>query len=98
MTSGTAANTIALVATVTGGTTNGCLLNADAGFKRASEGNYRLALGSPAINIGDNSLWTGVADAVDLDGNPRIIPRRVGVVDAGCYEFQPPSATVLFLQ
>ncbi len=95
MTAGTAANTIAIVATVTDGTTNSCLLNADALFKGV--GNYHLSLRSPAIDIGDNALWTGVADAVDLDGNPRIVPKRNGVVDAGCYEFQPPPATVLFL-
>ena len=98
MTAGTAANTIAVVATVAGGTTNSCLLNADAGFKRAATGNYRLALGSPAIDIGDNAIWSAIADAVDLDGNRRIIPRRNGIVDAGCYEFQPPAGTVLFLQ
>ena len=98
MTSGTAANTIAIVATVAGGTTNGCLLNADALFKGASTGNYHLTMRSPAINIGDNSIWSGVADAVDLDGNPRIVPKRNGVVDAGCYEAQPLPATVLFLQ
>ena len=55
-------------------------------------------LGSPAIDIGDNAIWSVLADAVDLDGNPRIIPRRNGVVDAGCYEFQPPAGTVLLLQ
>ena len=98
MTGGTAANTIAVVATVAGGTTNSCLLNADALFKGVSAGNYRLSLRSPAIDIGDNAIWTSVADAVDLDGNPRIVPRRNGVVDAGCYEAQPPPATVLFLR
>ena len=98
MTAGTAANTIAIVAAVTGGTTNSCLLNADTLFKGASSGNYHLSLRSPAIDIGDNALWTDIADAVDLDGNPRIVPKRNGVVDAGCYGFQPPAATVLFLR
>ena len=54
--------------------------------------NARLAVGSRAIGIGDNAIWAGVADATDIAGNPRIIPRR-GVVDVGCYESPLPLAS-----
>ena len=97
MTAGTAKNTIATIATVAGGTTANCLLNADALFRRPESGDYRLTLGSPARDTGDNSVWDGIADPVDLAGNPRIITRRNGIVDMGCYELQPPAATVLLL-
>ncbi len=45
-------------------------------------GDYRLQAGSPAIDVGDNSLLpTGVT--TDLDGNTRIVN---GTVDLGAYE------------
>lgn len=46
-------------------------------------GNYRLAGGSPALNTGVVQGW--MADAVDLDGNPRI-DNVTGQVDMGAYE------------
>ena len=97
MTAGTAKNTIATVATVSGGTAANCLLNDDALFRRPESGDYRLTLGSPARDTGDNAVWDGIADPVDLAGNPRIVTRRNGIVDMGCYELQPPAATVLLL-
>ena len=59
----------------------------DPGFVDAAHGDYRLAMGSPCINAGDNAfVWT----SSDLDGNPRIVRRTV---DIGCYEFQPTNDT-----
>ncbi|MCL2132401.1 MAG: T9SS type A sorting domain-containing protein, partial [Lentimicrobiaceae bacterium] len=45
-------------------------------------GNYRLQLGSPAIDAGNNSFVTA---ATDLDANPRIYN---SIVDMGAYENQ----------
>ena len=73
----------------------GTVIWASSPFKRVEAGDYRLAGGSRAIGIGDNAIWAGVANATDIAGNPRIIPRRGGVVDVGCYEAPPPAATVL---
>ena len=80
------------------GTVIGTVISPSSPFKRPMAGDYRLKMGSKAVGIGDNAIWSSVANPTDLDGNPRIIPRRNGVVDAGCYEFQPPAQTVLFLQ
>ena len=60
-------------------------------------GDYRLKMGSKAVGIGDNAIWSSVANPTDLDGNPRIMPRR-GAVDAGCYELQRPGFTALYVQ
>ena len=58
--------------------------------------------GTVGVTISSGStftaMWNGVANPTDLDGNPRIIPRRNGVVDAGCYESQQPPATVISLK
>lgn len=43
---------------------------------------FRLVAGSPCINAGSNEAW--MADARDLDGNPRI---DAGRVDMGAYEY-----------
>lgn len=51
----------------------------DPGF--ADDGEYHLAPSSPCINAGSNQEW--MADATDLDGDPRILG---GTVDIGCYE------------
>jgi uncharacterized repeat protein (TIGR01451 family) len=53
-------------------------------FVDAASGNLRLAAGSPAIDVGDNSvLPAGVT--TDLGGAPRIVN---GTVDLGAYERQ----------
>jgi hypothetical protein len=49
------------------------------------DGNLRLAKNSPAIDVGNDSLVTGVS--VDLDGAPRIMGAQV---DMGAYEFEFP--------
>jgi hypothetical protein len=46
------------------------------------DNDYRLSAGSPCIDAGKNENW--MADAVDLDGNPRIVN---GTVDMGAYEY-----------
>jgi hypothetical protein len=55
----------------------------------AGTGDYHLLSGSPCINSGTNLPW--MLTALDLDGNPRILPVG-GVVDMGCYEFVPEPA------
>jgi len=60
-------------------------------FVRLSGGDFRLQPASPCINAGNN---VSAADAIDLDGNPRI---SGGTVDMGAYEFQfsgPPTIAV----
>ena len=53
-------------------------------FVDAANGNYRLAVGSPAIDKGNNALIpSGVT--TDLDGNARIVNGRV---DIGAYEYR----------
>jgi hypothetical protein len=51
---------------------------------------YHLQIPSPCIDAGKNEDW--MKDAVDLDGNPRIIHGRSSLtVDMGAYEFGYPS-------
>lgn len=57
------------------------------GFKDAEGGDCTLAKDSVCRNAGDNSPWNGLAEAVDLLGNPRICEADGGVVDIGCYEY-----------
>ena len=57
----------------------GCITNAPL-FANQSDGNYRLASGSPCIDTGTNLF----AVAVDLDGNARLVGIRS---DMGAYEF-----------
>jgi len=52
----------------------------DPQFINAGMGNFRLNLGSPCINTG-NDVFS--SQPVDLDGNPRIID---SAIDMGCYE------------
>jgi hypothetical protein len=94
MAAGTAKNCIAVKATVSGGTSASNFFNADPKFKRPFACNYRLSPGSPAKNAGDDNAWAGLADSVDLDGNPRI---KYGRVDCGCYE-SCDAPTLLFVQ
>ena len=62
-------------------------------FIDANKGDYRLTIGSQAIDKGNNAYAVdsqGVALAYDLDGFPRIVN---GAVDIGAYEYN--SYTVL---
>ncbi len=57
--------------------------------ENAVAGNYRLRGHSPCIGAGENQTW--MDDAVDLDGNPRVIASRPWIdptprVDMGAYE------------
>jgi len=50
----------------------------------------RLLVDSPCIDAGNNENW--MRDAVDLDGNPRIVDGHndgLVVVDMGAYEYRP---------
>lgn len=52
------------------------------------DGDYHLAVGSPALDTGDNSAPN--LPLMDLDGNPRILN---GTVDMGAYERSAGAAT-----
>ncbi len=67
---------------------NGNITNAP-GFMDYAAGDFRLAGGSPCVSTGTNQPW--MADAVDLDGRPRL-DRFVRRTDMGCYEYIPPGA------
>ena len=95
MTAGTAKNTIAETALVSGGTQANNVFNETVAFKNRARGNYHLSSAAAnCIDQGDDSVWNGIADPVDLDGNPRIHRGAKGAVDIGCYEF---SATGMFM-
>ncbi len=52
------------------------------------DNDYRLAADSPCIDAGKNEDW--VWEAIDLDGNPRILFGRASlIVDMGAYEYVP---------
>ncbi|WP_163629519.1 choice-of-anchor Q domain-containing protein [Paludibacter sp. 221] len=55
-------------------------------FMNVAADNYRLVFGSPAINIGNNALASGIN--LDLDGNARISD---SVVDLGAFEANVPA-------
>jgi len=59
-------------------------ITSDPLFVNAEKGNYRLRLGSPCRDAGNNSF---VGIATDLDGNTRII----NWADMGAYEIQVPT-------
>lgn len=59
-------------------------------FVDSSNGNYRLSMGSPAIDTGSNTPSGGLR-ALDLGGNPRPVD---GVADIGAYEYQYPNDRV----
>lgn len=56
-------------------------IDADPMFVDAPGGNFRILLGSPALNTGDNS--TPYLPATDIDGNPRV---TYFTVDMGAHE------------
>ncbi len=60
---------------------NGNITNAPL-FVDAANGDYRLAAGSPCIDVGSNDSVVG---SLDMAGMPRIAG---GVVDMGAYEYQ----------
>jgi len=65
------------------------LYGVDPSFADEANGNYRLAVGSAAIDAGTNLLPDGLR-TTDLDGNPR--PYN-GVADIGAYEYQGETVT-----
>jgi len=75
---------------------NGNITN-DPLFEAVAEGDCRLTANSPCINTGTNLAW--MADALDLDGNPRL-DRRFKQADMGCYEriFLTSGGTLLSFQ
>ena len=58
-------------------------------FRRPDSGDYSLATGSPAINVGLKFDW--METALDLAGSPRIVSR---IPDLGCYEAKPSHFSV----
>ena len=76
---------------------NGIISNSDPLFIDAANGNYRLMPNSPAIDIGNNAVYS--SDSIpnlsainkDLDGNPRFYNTTV---DLGAYEFRKPFIIV----
>ncbi len=56
-------------------------------------GNFRLTPASPCLNAGTSLLWH--ASAMDLDDKPRV---KVGKVDMGAYEWQPPAGTLMMIR
>jgi hypothetical protein len=59
------------------------LIGVDPHFVNPAQLDYRLQIGSPAVDAGDNAPPGGLG-ASDLDGNPRVVG---GTVDIGCYEW-----------
>ena len=67
-------------------------INEDPLFVDPSNGNFRLSIGSPAIDAGKNTE----APATDLDGKARPIDGNgdgIAVVDMGAFEFGAPDTT-----
>lgn len=96
MTGGTARNNIAALATQTGGTAANNLFSADPRFRNAAALDFHLTGASAlAIDKGDSGAWAGLAQATDLDGNPRLFGLAV---DLGCYEVQTARRTIMLLR
>ncbi|MGO3707350.1 beta strand repeat-containing protein, partial [Mesonia hippocampi] len=58
-------------------------------FTDPANADYNLKDGNPAINTGDNSLYTGdINNDTDLAGNPRLYDN---IIDMGAYESQTPT-------
>ncbi|MFB2120622.1 MBG domain-containing protein [Parapedobacter sp. 2B3] len=73
------------------------IVNQDPEFLDPAAGDYRLRLGSPAIDAGSNAGYeaadgddgnNSLGTDVDLAGLPRV-HSHVGIVDMGAYEYQP---------
>ncbi|MDR0872728.1 MAG: YDG domain-containing protein, partial [Prevotellaceae bacterium] len=75
------------------GNLNGTTVN-NPQFVDASTGDYRLQPTSPAINAGNNALYTAAGGNLtidkDLAGNPRLFGANI---DMGAYEDQTPTYT-----
>lgn len=78
------------------------IIDADPMFVDEINGDYRLLQGSPSIDAGNSSLFSGEAIPLDLDANPRVVTdlssAQTGLpllglyIDQGAYEFQPEAA------
>jgi|GEM_PF-757708 len=57
-------------------------------FTNPSAGDYTLKNGSPAVSVGQNTLFAGLdVTTVDLAGNPRVYNfANGGIIDLGAYE------------
>lgn len=94
-TAGTTVNTIAIKATVSGGTRRNNCFNESVDFKRGYRLKGTAANKANCIDQGDNSVWSGIADPKDLLGNDRIFRADTdGVVDLGCFEYAPTGVTI----
>ena len=74
---------------------NNCL-NVNPQFVDAAGGNYRLAKSSPCRRKGAVAGW--MADAVDLDGNPRLGGLNHDMVDMGAWQIQSKVGLTLYLR
>lgn len=64
-------------------------------FIGKGDGRYAIRRASLAFNGGDSSVWSGVTDAKDILGRPRI---AYGAVDLGAFEYSRPLPMALFLK
>ncbi|TCS84690.1 putative Ig domain-containing protein [Anseongella ginsenosidimutans] len=67
-------------------------------FADADTRNYRLTVASPAVNAGNNTLYTNaggnIADDNDLAGQHRVYNQASsGIIDMGAYEYQGTPVT-----
>src|SRR5690606_4222764 len=68
---------------------NNVLFNEDPLFTDTENGDFSLTENSPAVNTGNNTLFTGLSEnTLDLAGNPRVYGYANGTIDMGAYEFQ----------
>ena len=62
-------------------------------FRNAAKGDFRLFADSPAVNLGFKLPWM-TSGSTDLAGFPRCVSKP----DAGCYECQSGTSTMLILR